>query len=178
MAKAKGGGNNVANRQLYSRASFLYQAAALMATSGSAPASHDYDGCFRMLVTIYAIASRAGRSGCWLGGCWPTCGRLRSRGRSGWARTSSTRCASAATPLLVEGVSCVSAVENKSRDGAKPWADVLVVRCKTCGGLKRFRCRRRGRAVGRSGRRRGRHDGNTEWAGSAGRERPKSDSVP
>lgn len=40
--------------------------------------------------------------------------------------------------LLVEGQTCSSAVENKSKGGKKPWADVLVIKCHTCGGEKRF----------------------------------------
>lgn len=40
--------------------------------------------------------------------------------------------------LLVEGASCRSSIENRSKGGRKPWADVLVMRCGTCGGEKRF----------------------------------------
>lgn len=40
--------------------------------------------------------------------------------------------------LLLEGQTCRSTVENPSRGGHKPWADVLVVRCSTCGEAKRF----------------------------------------
>ncbi|TQV93068.1 RNAse P Rpr2/Rpp21/SNM1 subunit domain-containing protein [Cordyceps javanica] len=40
--------------------------------------------------------------------------------------------------LLVEGRTCDAVVENASRGGRKPWADVLAVRCRTCGGVKRF----------------------------------------
>ncbi|RYP86163.1 hypothetical protein DL769_000775 [Monosporascus sp. CRB-8-3] len=40
--------------------------------------------------------------------------------------------------LLVEGHTSTSFVENQSKGGKKPWADVLVVKCNTCGGLKRF----------------------------------------
>ncbi|KAI0397700.1 RNAse P Rpr2/Rpp21/SNM1 subunit domain-containing protein [Xylariaceae sp. FL0594] len=40
--------------------------------------------------------------------------------------------------LLVEGRTSTSVVENASKGGRKPWADVLVVRCLACGGAKRF----------------------------------------
>ncbi|KAG6151711.1 hypothetical protein E4U37_004599 [Claviceps purpurea] len=40
--------------------------------------------------------------------------------------------------LLVEGRSCSSTIENLSKQGRKPWADVLVITCKTCGNVKRF----------------------------------------
>ena len=39
---------------------------------------------------------------------------------------------------LVEGQSCSSFIENRSRGGKKPWADVLVRRCHTCGREKRY----------------------------------------
>ena len=35
--------------------------------------------------------------------------------------------------LLVSGVSCMQGIRNASREGKKPWADVRVVRCTTCG---------------------------------------------
>ncbi|KAL0937548.1 RNase p rpr2 rpp21 snm1 subunit domain-containing protein [Colletotrichum truncatum] len=40
--------------------------------------------------------------------------------------------------LLVEGKSCSTTVENPSKGGKKPWADVMVTKCKTCGNVKRF----------------------------------------
>ncbi|KAI1203456.1 Rpr2-domain-containing protein [Nemania serpens] len=40
--------------------------------------------------------------------------------------------------LLIEGETSTSVVENKSKGGKKPWADVLVIGCNTCGGVKRF----------------------------------------
>ena len=40
--------------------------------------------------------------------------------------------------LLVPGSSATTYVENKSRNGKKPWADVLVITCMACGTSKRF----------------------------------------
>ncbi|KAG6061736.1 hypothetical protein E4U32_002838 [Claviceps aff. humidiphila group G2b] len=40
--------------------------------------------------------------------------------------------------LLVEGRSCSSTIENLSKQGRKPWADVLVITCKTCENVKRI----------------------------------------
>jgi ribonuclease P protein subunit RPR2 len=40
--------------------------------------------------------------------------------------------------MLIYGSTCTNEVENKSKDGKKPWADVLVRRCATCGLEKRF----------------------------------------
>ncbi|KAJ9210836.1 hypothetical protein DTO166G4_7607 [Paecilomyces variotii] len=40
--------------------------------------------------------------------------------------------------ILVPGFNCVERIENASRGGKKPWADVRVVRCTACGTEKRF----------------------------------------
>jgi ribonuclease P protein subunit RPR2 len=40
--------------------------------------------------------------------------------------------------LLIDGVTCSSRTENMSSGGKKPWADTLVRKCNTCGFLKRF----------------------------------------
>ncbi|KAA8643419.1 ribonuclease P Rpr2/Rpp21/SNM1 subunit [Aspergillus tanneri] len=40
--------------------------------------------------------------------------------------------------LLIRNVNCMQEVRNASRGGKKPWADVLIVRCNTCGTEKRF----------------------------------------
>ena len=40
--------------------------------------------------------------------------------------------------LLVPGPTTINRLENRSRGGKKPWADVLVMTCKACGMEKRF----------------------------------------
>ncbi|WEW61423.1 ribonuclease P subunit [Emydomyces testavorans] len=40
--------------------------------------------------------------------------------------------------LLIPGSTCSKYIENKSRGGKKPWADVLVVKCGVCGTAKRY----------------------------------------
>jgi ribonuclease P protein subunit RPR2 len=40
--------------------------------------------------------------------------------------------------MLVEGSTSATVIENKSKDGKKPWADVLVRKCISCGLEKRF----------------------------------------
>jgi ribonuclease P protein subunit RPR2 len=49
-------------------------------------------------------------------------------------RTMCKRC----NTVLVHGRTATQTIENTSKDGKKPWADVLVLRCKLCGGNKRF----------------------------------------
>ena len=40
--------------------------------------------------------------------------------------------------LLVPGQTAIQQIENQSRGGKKPWADVLTVTCNSCGAVKRF----------------------------------------
>lgn len=40
--------------------------------------------------------------------------------------------------ILIPGRTSTTTVENNSRGGKKPWADVLLVECTTCGSKKRF----------------------------------------
>jgi ribonuclease P protein subunit RPR2 len=49
-------------------------------------------------------------------------------------RSICKKCAS----LLIPGSSSTHRVDNRSRGGKKPWADVLVIRCNACGTEKRF----------------------------------------
>lgn len=155
-------GSGVQNRPTYTRISFLYQAAALLASSrqqqnqpsakspvadfadGNAPENHDgqtipsdeagsgvpsqdkekhddhgqLEGMSRRLLSDLRSVS------------------LKSQIRlsPGLKRTVCKFC----DTLLVEGRSCTSAIENKSRGSRKPWADVLVITCDTCGRAKRF----------------------------------------
>lgn len=49
-------------------------------------------------------------------------------------RSLCKRCATVLTPE----VACSREIRNQSRGGKKPWADVLIVRCLSCGAEKRF----------------------------------------
>lgn len=58
---------------------------------------------------------------------------------------------------LVEGSTSSKSIENLSKGGRKPWADVLCVRCRVCGHKKRFpvgakRQKRKGERQGKQGR--------------------------
>lgn len=140
MAKKQSG--SVPNKVIYSRLSFLYQAAAYLQTQ-EPPST----------TTEAQSQDRASKSESEIQGQEPGPGRD-IRGAASRRLLSDLRAASLKTQiridpavkrtvckycdsLLVEGVSCRSVVENKSRGGRKPWADVLVVRCGTCGGEKR-----------------------------------------
>lgn len=154
MAKKKPG--VVPNRHIYSRISFLYQASAYLAqtgkhapntlTNGTVPAaSVDADA------NVTNDSDRA----------QPEANLIQedktivttqnmSRKLLTDLRSITQKCLLRASPqvkrsickycdtLLIEGQTCTSVVENKSKGGKKPWADVLVIKCHTCRGEKRF----------------------------------------
>lgn len=49
-------------------------------------------------------------------------------------RTICKRC----NTVLVPGRTAIQTIENSSKNGRKPWADILSIECKLCGGKKRF----------------------------------------
>ncbi|KAK8070968.1 RNAse P Rpr2/Rpp21/SNM1 subunit domain-containing protein [Apiospora hydei] len=140
MAKPKGQQGNVPNRPIYCRISYLYQAASHLAASTRQDASLTTrdrgvdqptganeltpdetqlrQACSRHLLTTMKTTSE----------------KALIRLSPALKHTVCKYCDS----LLIEGETCVSVVENASKGGKKPWADVLVVRCKTCKGAKRF----------------------------------------
>ncbi|KAK0733614.1 RNAse P Rpr2/Rpp21/SNM1 subunit domain-containing protein, partial [Lasiosphaeria miniovina] len=148
MAKGKSNGG-VQNRAIYSRVSFLQQAAVFLALSrspsplppqppsvsprhsstGSAPASlidsvsvpgpsFSLHGVSRRLATDLRSMSL----------------KTRIRLSPALKQTICKFCDS----ILVEGETCTSSIENKSKGGNKPWADVLVRKCHTCGRERRY----------------------------------------
>ncbi|KOS17670.1 Ribonuclease P protein subunit rpr2 [Escovopsis weberi] len=135
-AKAKGAASSVQNRHIYTRASYLYQAASYLASrslsrapeaGGPSEAGDAEDGPKKRQALMN------------------TSRRFVSDMRSITLKTQ-IRCTPAVKrsickfcdTLQIEGTTCRSVVENASRGGRKPWADVLVVRCQTCGNAKRF----------------------------------------
>ncbi|KAI0883757.1 Rpr2-domain-containing protein [Annulohypoxylon maeteangense] len=139
MGKSKGPGN-VPNRPTYSRISYLYQAAAYLAshaeTKGPEPEGTERDGATLEKQVSHAHAQRNKHS---LSRRLIT--DLRSTSLKSQIRLSPsmkhTIC-KFCDSLLIEGETSNTIVENKSKGCKKPWADVLVVKCHTCGGVKRF----------------------------------------
>jgi len=142
---AKGKNNGVQNRAIYSRASFLQQAATLLSLSThrevaatskgdsspsqtrpvvegpsetSPPNDFQLQGMSRRLATDMRSVS------------------LKTRIRLAPAVKQAV--CKFCDSVLIEGHSCTSTVENRSRGGKKPWADVLVRRCHTCGRERRY----------------------------------------
>jgi ribonuclease P protein subunit RPR2 len=141
MAKAKAG--TVQNKALYSRVSYLYQAATYLATqqqhsrtsTGSSqtengkdlntpdvelerPSGQALQAASRHLITDLRTVS------------------LKAQLRMSPAMKHSI-CKNCDT-MLIDGSTCTSEVENRSKGGKKPWADVLVRKCNICGFARRF----------------------------------------
>ncbi|KAF4945126.1 hypothetical protein FGADI_12182 [Fusarium gaditjirri] len=138
MAKGKEP-KGVQNRIIYSRASYLYQAASYLtkqsstgqdaATKSSTPNGHSISPQARNEERALKNMSRQAISD------------LRAVTLKAQIRRSpamkQTICKFCDT-LLVEGDTCTSTVENASKGGRKPWADILNINCKTCGNVKRY----------------------------------------
>ncbi|KAI2639385.1 Rpr2-domain-containing protein [Xylaria nigripes] len=138
MAKPKGQGS-VPNKHLYSRLSYLHQAAAFLGSQtgiSEAPETipsalgFQTDGGdrhvadqFNLKLARHLLTELRATS-------------LKSQIRLS-PRIKHTICKFCDT-LLIEGETSTSLIENKSKGARKPWADVLVVKCNTCGGSKRF----------------------------------------
>lgn len=145
MAKPKTG--SVPNKALYSRVSYLYQAAAYMATlqqhaqtvesRTTANGGRKGDGATEMTsenssdsrLLLSQPASRRLVSD------------LRAVSHKVLMRISPaikhSFCKNCDT-MMIDGSTCTSEIENRSRRGKKRWADIFVQRCNTCGLAKRF----------------------------------------
>ena len=142
MGKSKGPGN-IPNRPIYSRISYLYQAATYLSnhseSKGSSNVSQSSECAEGDSATPGRQMSRADLAKHTLSRRLIT--DLRSTSLKSQIRLSPTMkhaICKFCDSLLIEGETSSSMVENKSKGSKKPWADVLVVKCHTCGGLKRF----------------------------------------
>ncbi|KAF5667971.1 rnase p rpr2 rpp21 subunit [Fusarium heterosporum] len=140
MAKIKEQ-KSVQNRTIYSRASYLYQAASYLAKqqspncqdvlskSSTTGQEHSASAPTKNEQKALANMSRQAISG------------LRGVTQKAQIRLSpamkQTICKYCDT-LQIEGDTCTSIIENASKGGRKPWADVLNIKCKTCGNVKRY----------------------------------------
>jgi ribonuclease P protein subunit RPR2 len=145
MAKAKTskGAGSVPNKALHSRVSFLYQAAAYLATQQQHSKAIARGASPQGGQTTVAAANDSEALG---DSTFERVSRrlifdLRLVSLKVQMRMSPTMkhsiCKNCDT-LLIDGSTCSSKVENKSKGGKKPWADVLVRKCNTCGFEKRF----------------------------------------
>ncbi|KAI0097976.1 RNAse P Rpr2/Rpp21/SNM1 subunit domain-containing protein [Nemania sp. FL0031] len=144
MAKTKTPGS-VPNRHLYSRLSYLHQAAAFLGSqvgnthnpkSKPSPSNRLENGTPPVDTPKYSAPDQLR-----LNLARHLLTDLRATSLKSQLRLSPaikhTICKFCDT-LLIEGETSTSIVENKSKGCKKPWADVLVVKCNTCNGVRRF----------------------------------------
>lgn len=129
LPKPKG----VPNKHLHARTSFLYQAASYLTLQSSVNVKE--------AESRGAAPSDAGRVqqpsrlALQLGSDLHTVSRKAQLRLSIDLKRS--MCKSCNT-ILVPGQTAVQSIENESKGGSKPWADVLVVSCKVCGNKRRI----------------------------------------
>lgn len=129
MAKSKNDG--VPNRHLFTRVSYLHQAACHLATRRPDEPKSGKDeqvkednndtvsqNMARLLVEDLRAVSR----------------KVLIRPTPAMKRIMCKIC----DTVLVEGRTCFTTVENQSKGGKKPWADVMAMKCGVCGHIKRF----------------------------------------
>lgn len=155
MAKKKTPG--VPNRHIYSRISFLYQAATYLSAAGKQePTSSDQetppaaaaaaaaeingehkgtdDKAQNTIQYGQPITTTQNMSRKLVTDLRAITLKSQIRISPGIKRTICKYC----DTLLLDGQTCSSAVENRSKGGKKPWADVLVIKCHTCCREKRY----------------------------------------
>lgn len=145
MAKGKPGGG-VQNRAIYSRISFLQQAAVTLSAISLPPPDSNSSNAAGASVTSNQLTPAKETNG---GGSVATLEGM-SRRLATDLRAVSLKTRIRLNPavkqtickfcdsILIDGESCTSQIENKSRGAKKPWADVLVRKCHTCGRERRY----------------------------------------
>jgi ribonuclease P protein subunit RPR2 len=144
MAKGKSGGG-VQNRAIYSRISFLQQAAVTLSATATetqhqseAPSlanaaagqsiSISTSDDARLKTSLEAMSRRLATD------LRAVSLKTRIRLKPAMKQTLCKFCDS----ILIDGESCTSTIENKSKGARKPWADVLVRKCHTCARERRY----------------------------------------
>jgi ribonuclease P protein subunit RPR2 len=145
MAKGKSGGG-VQNRAIYSRISFLQQAAVTLSataaatqhqavdpnpantTAGQSISISASDDAARLKTSLEAMSRRLATD------LRAVSLKTRIRLQPAMKQTLCKFCDS----ILIDGESCTSTIENKSKGARKPWADVLVRKCHTCARERRY----------------------------------------
>jgi ribonuclease P protein subunit RPR2 len=148
--KSKGAGN-VPNKTMYSRVSYLYQAATFLATQqqphskAEANSLTDRGSSTQVCDATYTAKAEMQAHSNSETTLQPASRRLISDLRAVSLKTQMRMspamkhaiCKNCDT-LLIDGSTCTSEVENQSKGGKKQWADILVRRCKTCGLARRY----------------------------------------
>ncbi|KAF2281422.1 Rpr2-domain-containing protein, partial [Westerdykella ornata] len=130
-------GKGFPNRHLHARASFLYQAATyltLQATSAPLSPESDEIGAHERHESLNPGTGNP-KQVCHLGA------HLRAVSQKGQLRLSldmKHSLCKTCHALLIPGRTSTQNLENRSKGGSKPWADVFEIECNICGTKKRF----------------------------------------
>jgi len=134
------------NSTLHSRVSYLYQAATYLASqhqSANKKLSKEFSNSHADPIASKDVAAQpelaaspshqpsARRLVSDLRG---VSGKVLIRMSPGMKRSICKNC----DTILIEGSTCLVEVENNSKGGRKPWADVLVRKCTTCNCARRY----------------------------------------
>lgn len=149
MAKGKAP-SGVQNRHIYNRASYMYQAATYLASQQSRPSPNTATNTTNTTTTTtptrgdgsYSAPTPSkaqyetlqNMSRLLLTGMRAVTLKAQVRQSPALKRTVCKFC----DALLIEGQTCTSVVENASKGGRKPWADVLTTKCHSCGNSRRY----------------------------------------
>ncbi|KAH7158058.1 RNAse P Rpr2/Rpp21/SNM1 subunit domain-containing protein [Dactylonectria estremocensis] len=140
MAKPKGP-QGVQNRHIYNRASYLYQAATYLANQNATPTANAATNLSSASQEHSASTPSSNGPKALQNMSRQMISSMRAVTLKAQIRQSTalkqTICKFCDT-LLIEGKTCTSTVENASKGGRKPWADVLTIRCNTCSSAKRY----------------------------------------
>ncbi|KAJ4988755.1 RNase p rpr2 rpp21 snm1 subunit domain-containing protein [Stagonosporopsis vannaccii] len=120
----------IPNKHLHARTTFLYQAASYLTLHRSIDNKET-----RLESTAPLKPSQSSPIALQLGSDLHTVSRKAQLRLS--VDLKRTMCKSCHA-ILVPGRTAVQMVENQSKGGRKPWADVLVISCKRCGSKKRI----------------------------------------
>jgi ribonuclease P protein subunit RPR2 len=127
MAKQRGP-KSVQNRHIYTRASYLYQAAHYLANAQTCAHKGVSDEAKKQQTAVQNISRQL------VSDMKTVTQKMVIRQSPELKRTICRLC----DTLLIEGQTSLSVVENQSKGGRKPWADVLAISCMKCGHVKRF----------------------------------------
>ncbi|RKF76570.1 hypothetical protein GcC1_070013 [Golovinomyces cichoracearum] len=142
----------IPNKALYSRISFLYQAAVYLATTqqnnlkGTEPTVEEEKNNDIVInendrSPITDVSNKTQTSPANMAGSRRLISDLRNVSLKAQIRMSPSLkhsiCKTCST-LLIDGSNCTNEIENKSKYGRKSWADVLVRKCRICGTVKRY----------------------------------------
>lgn len=139
MAKVKTqGAKSVPNKHLHARTTFLYQAATYLALQAGARKS-SLEAVPHDLVEVPKTASPVDRGHSTL--AVQLGSHLQAVSLKGQVHLSADvkrSVCKVCNAILIPGRTSKHTLENKSRGGKKPWADVLLIECIICGSKKRF----------------------------------------